>query len=85
MTDPHRIGDVATLRTMLGAAPDPIRRGYRGRLRRARLNLAYALVGQRRGVEALRSVLASLVENPGPAALRDLASVGLGALLGPKR
>ena len=65
-------------------APPPVRRGYRGRLRRARLNLAYALLKQGKGGEAIGAVLASLAENRSPTALRDVASVALGALRGPR-
>jgi GT2 family glycosyltransferase len=61
--------------------PRPVSRGYRERLRRARLDLAYALLRQGRGAEALRAVLPSLVERPGIASLHGIASVALGALL----
>ena len=69
----------------LTGAPQAIRRGYRGRLRRARLNLAYALLRRGEGAQALRSVLVSLRENPGVSALRDVASIALGALQGTLR
>ena len=70
------------LRAELTGAPETIRRGYRGRLRRARLNLAYALLRQGKGVRAIGPVLVSLRENPGISALRDVASIALGALQG---
>jgi len=73
------------LRKELESAPQAVRKGYRGRLRRARLNLAYALLRERKGVEAMRAVLASLVENRRLSSLRDVASVALGALRGIKR
>lgn len=72
------------LKDELRSAPDAIRRGYRGRLRRARLNLAYALVRNRKGVQAMRAVLASLFEDPGLAALRNVGSIALGMLHSPK-
>jgi len=73
------------LKRGLASAPRAIKRGYRGRLRRARLNLAYALLRQRQGLQAIGSVMASLLENPGLATLRDVGSVALGALLGHAR
>jgi glycosyltransferase involved in cell wall biosynthesis len=71
-------------RELQGAAP-AIRRGLRGRLRRARLNLAYALLRRRKRIEAMGAVLTSLVENRSLAALRDTVSVSLGALQIPGR
>ena len=68
------------LRDELKDASPAIRRGYRGTLRRARLNLAYALLRNRKGILAMGPVLASLLENPSFATLRDLASVGRGML-----
>lgn len=70
------------LMTQLESAPPAIKRGGRARLRRARLNLAYALLRQREGGKALAAVLASLTENPSLAAFRDVASVAWGALRG---
>lgn len=68
------------LRSELANAPPAIRHGYCARLRRARLNLAYALLRQRKGMRAVGAVLVSLLENPGLAALHDVASILLGAL-----
>ena len=68
------------LRDELRNASPAVRRGYRGTLRRARLNLAYALLRNRQGIRAMAPVLTSLLENPSFAALRDLASVGRGVL-----
>jgi glycosyltransferase involved in cell wall biosynthesis len=65
-------------------AQRPIKRGLRGRLRRARLNLAYVLLKRRKRVQALAAVLASLAQNRSLAALRDVASVTLGAVRGPR-
>jgi hypothetical protein len=55
--------------------PEPVRRGVLARLRNARLNLAYALVRAGRRREALGAVLPSLLETPGWAAFRNLASI----------
>jgi glycosyltransferase involved in cell wall biosynthesis len=84
-TDPLRsqrltVDALRPLRAELGNAPTEIRRGYRGRLRRARLNLAYALLRQRKGIQAIVAVLASLVENPSICAIRDVVSITLGLL-----
>ena len=70
------------LKTQLESAPPAIKRGFRARLRRARLNLAYALLRQREGAKALATVLASLMENHSLSAFRDVASVAWGALRG---
>ena len=72
------------LRAELADAPGIIKRGYRGRLHRARLNLAYALLRRRRRLEAIGSVLPSVIDNPGRAALHDLASIVRGCFQGPK-
>lgn len=72
------------LKAELARAPHVIRQGYRGRLRRARLNLAYALVRRGERVAAIGSVLASVIENPGPATARDFASIARGWLQQPK-
>lgn len=70
------------LKKTLTGAPPAVKRGYRGGLRRARLNLAYALLKRGRGGEAIGAVVASLLEHRGLAALRDLASIARGALGG---
>jgi hypothetical protein len=64
----------------LSEAPATVRRGYRRRLRRARVNLAYALVRRRRRLQAMGAILASVAENPGIATLRDVASIARGCL-----
>ena len=74
---------VETLLALAGAmrgAPTPVRKGLRGRLRRARLNLAYALVKRRRRVEAMTTVLTSLVDTPGIKTLRGFASIAIGCV-----
>lgn len=63
------------LKDTLANAPALIKRGWRGRLRRARLNLAYVLLRQGRQGEAIRAVLPSLVASPGFTTLRDLLSI----------
>lgn len=68
------------LRSELQDAPAAVATGYAGRLRRARLNLAYALLRDRRLLEAMAPVLVSFKERPGLMALRDVASVMLGAV-----
>ncbi len=89
-TDPLRSQrlTVETLRPLkkeLESATRAVRRGYRGRLRRARLNLAYALLRRRKNVEAVGAVLTSLMENRSLSALRDVASIALGVLQGSDR
>ena len=64
----------------LDSAPAPVRRGYRGRLRRARLNLAYALLRRGARTEAIAAAWQSLAENPGAATLRNFASIVKGAV-----
>lgn len=71
------------LKNDLGNASRAVRRGYRGRVRRARLNLAYALLKRRRRFDALAAVLASLIESRSLSALRDVGSVALGLLKRP--
>jgi hypothetical protein len=68
------------LKRELASASSTIRRGYRGRLRRARLNLSYALLRQGKGMRALSPVLATLLETPSLASLRDFGSIALGAM-----
>jgi GT2 family glycosyltransferase len=68
------------LRPMLRAAPEPVRKGYGGRLRRARLNLAYALLRRGSRGRALVVALRSLLEDPSAKSLRNLASVAVGTL-----
>lgn len=56
-------------------APPVVKRGWQGRLRRARLNLAYALLRQGQRGAALRTVWPSFAADPGLSTLRDLLSV----------
>ena len=84
-TDPLRaqrltVEALLPLKRELVDAPRVIRRGYRGTLRRARLNLAYALLRRGQGVRAIGAVLGSFLESPGLSTLRDVVSVALGAL-----
>ena len=74
-----------SLRPELGGAPKSVRQGYAGRLRRARLNLAYALLRAQRPAAAMVAVLRSLSEDPGLSSLRDAASVAKGAFQRLKR
>jgi glycosyltransferase involved in cell wall biosynthesis len=53
----------------------PIRRGVKTRIRNGRLNLAYALCKRGDRWPALLSVLPSLLETPGVASLRNVASI----------
>lgn len=69
----------------LAAAPEPVRRGWRGALRRARLDLAYALLREGSRFGALQAVTPNLTGGPGLAGVRDLASVLRGALGPPAR
>lgn len=68
------------LAAMLATSSPAVQLGYRRRLRRARLNLAYALVRRRMRLQALRAALTSFAEDPGFATLRDLASIARGCL-----
>ena len=82
-TDPLRsqqwsVEALLPLGAALAGASDEVRLGYRRRLRRARLNLAYALVRRRMRLQALRAVLRSFGEDPGLATLRDVASIARG-------
>jgi hypothetical protein len=56
-------------------APAYVYAGYLGRLRRARLNLAYALLRRQRGLDALRAVMPSVWNPPRSDGLRDIASI----------
>ena len=73
------------LRDALRVAPAPVRKGYRGRLRRARLNLAYALLRRGARGEAIAAAWKSLAENPGRSTLRNFASIVRGAAQHPER
>lgn len=68
------------LKTELAQESDVIRRGFRGRLRKARLNVAYALLRRRRPIAAIGAVLPSLIENFGLTSVRDLASILRGCI-----
>ena len=89
-TDPLRaqrltVEALLPLDATLRDAPTAIRNGYRGRLRKARLNLAYALLRRRKRLQAMGSVLTAFIENPGQVALRDIASIARGCIQRPMR
>ena len=69
-----------SLKTGLSGASAAVHRGYLGRLRVARLNLAYALLRLGRGAEAFRAVLPSLVDVRRPVAARDVLSIAWNAM-----
>jgi hypothetical protein len=68
------------LKEELKGAPAVVRRGLAGRLRRARVDLAYALLRRNRGGDALRAVAPGMLDAPGPRSLRDISSVAWNAL-----
>jgi len=55
--------------------PGPIRSGVVSRLKNARLNLGYARLRAGNRLKAMMAVLPSLVEKPGLASCRDVASI----------
>ena len=63
------------LKRLARGFPGPVRRGVLSRLRDGRMNLAYALVRDGRRFDALGAVLPSLLETPGRASFRNLASI----------
>ena len=68
------------LKATLRGTSAAVYKGYLGRLRLARLNLAYALLRSGRGARALRAVLPLLVDLHRPAAARDVLSIAWSAL-----
>jgi len=64
----------------LRMAPQPVRRGLAGRLRRARFDLACACLRAGHRLEAVLAMLPAVVESPGKKSLRDAASVLRGTL-----
>jgi glycosyltransferase involved in cell wall biosynthesis len=68
------------LKGALSGAPAAVYGGYLGRLRVARLNLAYALLRLGKGAGALGAVLPSLVDVRRPAAARDVLSIAWSAM-----
>jgi GT2 family glycosyltransferase len=78
----ENVRTLLALKAEARAFPQAIERGCRERLRRARLDLASALLRNGRRTEALRGVLPSLVEQPGVASARGVASVAFSALFG---
>ena len=69
------VAALLALRAQLAGAPPFARRGYRARLSRARLNLAYALLRRRQRARAVAVVATSFIEAPGWETLRNLASI----------
>jgi GT2 family glycosyltransferase len=78
----ENVRTLVALKTEARAFPPAVARGCRERLRRARLDLAAVLLRSGRRAEALRGVLPSLVEQPGVASARGVASVAVSALFG---
>jgi glycosyltransferase involved in cell wall biosynthesis len=68
------------LKATLRGSSAAVYRGYLGRLRLARLNLAYALLRSGRGGGALRAVVPLLVDLRRPVAARDVLSIAWSAL-----
>jgi hypothetical protein len=68
------------LKSVLAHAPSAVHRGFQGRLRSARLNLAYALLRAGKGGEALRAVLPSLIDVHRPVVARDVLSIAWNAM-----
>jgi hypothetical protein len=68
------------LKAGLAGAPPAVYRGFQGRLRSARLNLAYALLRAGRGTEAVRAVLPSLLDVRRPIVARDVLSIAWNAM-----
>jgi hypothetical protein len=68
------------LKGALAGAPPAVYRGYVGRLRGARLNLAYALLRRNRGADALRAVLPSLWDVDRLSAVRDVLAIAWSAM-----
>lgn len=66
---------LAPLGDLLSGAPAVMRRGYRGRMRRAKLDLAYSLLRNGRRYEAIRAVLPLLATDFCSMTMRDLLSV----------
>lgn len=68
------------LKAGLAGAPDAVYRGFQGRLRSARLNLAYALLRSGQGAAAVRAVLPSLLDVRQPIVVRDVLSIAWNAM-----
>lgn len=69
------VDTLAALAPELRRAHPGIRKGYREKLRRARLSLAYSYLRAGRKREAIGAVLPTLLASPGPGPLRDVLSV----------
>jgi GT2 family glycosyltransferase len=68
------------LRSALSGAPRFARRGYRHRLCRARINLAYALLRNRQRGRSIAVAAKALVEAPGWRSMRNLLSILRGTI-----
>lgn len=69
---------VATLEALSTYIPDhdaAMRQGYIEKLRRARLQLAYALLRKNRKIDAIKSVWQNLLAAPSATTCRDLLAV----------
>ena len=75
LSQQYNVQALLDLKQLAGGFPGPVRRGVLARLRNGRLNLGYALVRAGRRRDAIRAVLPSLLETPGWAAMRNLASI----------
>ncbi|MFN0316540.1 MAG: glycosyltransferase family 2 protein [Burkholderiales bacterium] len=64
----------------LQSAPLPVIRGLRGCLRRARLDLAYAMLKRGRRLEAFQAAMPLVTDNPGLKSIRDVVQIGASAL-----
>jgi hypothetical protein len=63
------------LKEEMRAAPPPVRRGFSGRLHRARMDLAYALLRRHLGARAVRAVVPLLLDSPSARSLRGVCSI----------
>ncbi len=66
---------LSALKPELADAPDAIRRGLKGALRHARLDLAFYLLRQGCRARAIAAVAPMLLQQPGYQSLRDLLSI----------
>jgi hypothetical protein len=71
----YNVQTLVAMRVEARAYSAQIRTGQLARLRRARLNLAYALLRDDRRMDALWAILPSIVESPGLDAIRAVASI----------
>lgn len=74
----ENVRTLVSLKKLARSFPEPVRRGYRQRLRSARLNLAYALLRQGQRVAAARAVMPLLAESAKQDNWRAVLSVLVG-------